>query len=262
MKKQLFSLKNKVAIVTGGGKGIGESICKIFAQQGAIVHILDVDKDNGLRVSKQIRNAKGKAVFHPIDITKHKKLGKVFKKIYKKEGSLDILVNNAGIAHIGNVEQTTPEDMDKLYAVNVKSVYSCLHYGVKYMKKSGGGAIVNLASIASVVALADRFAYSMSKGAVYTMTLSVAKDYLADKIRCNQVGPARVHTPFVDGYLKQNYPGKEKEMFKVLSKTQPIGRMGRPDEIAQLITYLCSDEAGFVTGSYYPIDGGFVTLNT
>lgn len=260
--KQLFSLKNKVAIVTGGGKGIGESICKIFAEQGAIVHILDKDKDNGLRVSMQIKNAKGKATFHHIDLTKHKKLGKLFKQIYKKEGSLDILVNNAGIAHVGDVENTTPDDLDKLYAVNIKSVYSCLHYGVKYMKKSGGGAIVNLASIASVIGLANRFTYSATKGAIYTMTFSIAKDYIHDRIRCNAVGPARVHTPFVDGFIKQNYPGKEKEMFDTLSKTQPIGRMGKPDEVAQLITYLCSDEAGFVTGSFYPIDGGFLTLNT
>lgn len=260
--KTLFSLKDKVAIVTGGGKGIGESICKIFAQQGAIVHLLDIDKENGVRVKMAIRNAKGSAYFHHVDVTKHKKLGQVFKKIYKKSGSLDMLVNNAGIAHIGNVEKTTPEDMQKLYAVNVHSVYSCLHFGVKYMKKSGGGSIVNLASIASVIGIADRFAYSMSKGAVYTMTFSVAKDYIHDNIRCNAVGPARVHTPFVDGYLKNTYPGKEAEMFEVLSKTQPIGRMGKPEEIAKLITYLCSDEAGFVTGSFYPIDGGFITLNT
>ena len=260
--KRLFSLKNKVAIVTGGGKGIGESICKIFAQQGAIVHILDIDKDNGLRVSMQIRNAKGKAVFHHIDLTKHKKLGKLFKKIYKKEGSLDILVNNAGIMRSGNVEKTTPKDLDKLYAVNVKSVYSCLHYGVKYMKKSSGGSIVNLASIASVIGLSNRFAYSATKGAIYTMTFSIAKDYIQDRIRCNAVGPARVHTPFIDGYLEKNYPGQEKEIFDMISKNQPIGRMGRPDEVAQLITYLCSDEAGFVTGSFYPIDGGALTLNT
>jgi len=260
--KQLFSLKNKVAIVTGGGKGIGESICKIFAQQGAMVHILDKDKDNGLRVSMQIRNHKGKAIFHHIDLTKHKKLGKLFKKIYKKEGSLDILVNNAGIIRSGNVENTTPDDLDKLYAVNVKSVYSCLHYGIKYMKKSGGGAIVNLASIASVIGLANRFAYSATKGAIYTMTFSIAKDYIHDRIRCNAVGPARVHTHFIDDYLKQHYPDKEKEVFDAISKTQPIGRMGKPDEVAQLITYLCSDEAGFVTGSFYPIDGGFLTLNT
>lgn len=258
----MFKLKNKVAIVTGGAKGIGESICKVFAKQGATVHLLDIDKKNGKRVAKSIKDKGRTAHFHHCDLTNHKLTGKVFKKIFKQEGYLDILVNNAGIAHIGNVEATTPEDMDKLYAVNIKSVYTCLHFGIKYMKLSGGGSIVNLASIASVVGIADRFAYSMSKGAVYTMTFSIAKDYLADNIRCNAVGPARVHTPFVDNYLKTYYPGKEQEMYDKLSKTQPIGRMGKPKEIAQLITYLCSDEAAFVTGSFYSIDGGFLTLNT
>ena len=152
--------------------------------------------------------------------------------------------------------------MDRIYAVNIKSVYSCLHFGVRHMKKSGGGSIINMASVASVIGLADRFAYSMSKGAVYTMTFSIAKDYIDDNIRCNAIGPARVHTPFVDGYLKNNYPGKEDEMFEKLSKTQPIGRMGQPSEIAHLVAYLCSDEASFITGSFYPIDGGFLTLNT
>ena len=259
---RLFRLDQKVAIVTGGGKGIGESICKIFAEQGAIVHILDIDLENGKRVEKEIQDDGGQVFFHHCDVTLHEGLGTVFQKIYDQHNTIDILVNNAGIAHIGNVENTSEADMDRLYAVNVKSVYSCLHFAVKHMKKSGGGAIVNLASIASVVALADRFAYSMSKGAVYTMTFSIAKDYIADHIRCNAVGPARVHTPFVDGYLKNTYPGREQEMFEKLSKTQPIGRMGQPIEIAHLITYLCSDEAAFITGSFYPIDGGFITLNT
>ncbi|MDX2305924.1 MAG: SDR family oxidoreductase [Microscillaceae bacterium] len=258
----LFSLKDKVAIVTGGGKGIGESISKVFAKQGAVVHLLDLDQENGQRVASEIQASGGQAFFHHADVTQHEDLGKLFEKIYQQSGQLNILVNNAGIAHIGNVENTTEADMDRLYAVNIKSVYSCLYFGLQYMKKSGGGAIVNLASIASVVGLADRFAYSMTKGAVYSMTFSVAKDYLKDNIRCNAVGPARVHTPFVDGYLKNTYPGREEEMFEKLSKTQPIGRMGQPDEIAYLITYLCSDEAGFVTGSFYPIDGGFITLNT
>ena len=102
----------------------------------------------------------------------------------------------------------------------------------------------------------------MSKGAVHAMTLSVAKDYLADNIRCNSISPARVHTPFVDGFLKKNYPGKEAEMFEKLSKTQPIGRMGQPEEIAKQVMYLCSDEASFITGSDYAIDGGYVTLNS
>ena len=260
--KPLFSLKDKVAVVTGGGKGIGESICKVFAQQGAIVHLLDVDIENGKRVENDIRKEGGHATFYEGDVTNHDQIGSRFKEIFDQSGSLDILVNNAGIAHIGNVETTTPEDMDRLYKVNVKGVYSCLHFGIQYMKKSGGGAIVNLASVASVIGISDRFAYSTTKGAIYTMTFSIAKDYLKDNIRCNAVGPGRVHTPFVDGYLAANYPGKEKEMYDQLAKTQPIGRMGKPDEIAQLITFLCSDEAGFITGSFYPIDGGFLTLNS
>lgn len=260
--KPLFSLEGKTAIVTGGGKGIGESICKVFARQGAKVHFLDVDLENGQRVESAIRKEGGKATFYEGDVTKHEQIGRLFKQIYDQTGTLGILVNNAGIAHVGNVETTTPEDMDRLYRVNIKGVYSCLHFGVQYMKKSGGGAIVNLASVASVVGITDRFAYSTTKGAVYTMTFSIAKDYLKDNIRCNAVGPGRVHTPFVDGYLATNYPGREKEVYDQLAKTQPIGRMGEPDEVAQLITFLCSDEAGFITGSFYPIDGGFLTLNS
>ena len=252
-----FRLDGKVAIVTGGAKGIGEAVCRVFAQQGAVVHILDVDAENGKKVAQEIA-----ATFHECDLTDHDKVGEIFDSIFEQAGSLDILINNAGVAHIGTAETTTPDDMDRIYSVNIKSVYTCLHFGTKLMKQSGGGAIVNLASVASILGISDRFAYSMSKGAVYTMTFSVAKDFIDDNIRCNMVGPGRVHTPFVDGYLQANYPGKEQEMFEALSKTQPIGRMGKPQEIAWLINYLCSDEAGFVTGSFYPIDGGFITLNS
>ncbi|MEM8858277.1 MAG: SDR family oxidoreductase [Chloroflexota bacterium] len=252
-----FRLDNKVAIVTGGAKGIGEAICRVFAQQGAIVHLIDIDAENGQKVASEIQST-----FHECDLTKHESVGELFQQIYDKVGSIDILINNAGIAHIGTAETTTSDEMDRLYAVNIKSVYTCLHFGIPLMKKSGGGAIVNLASVASVLGIADRFAYSTTKGAVYTMTFSVAKDFIGDNIRCNMVGPGRVHTPFVDGYLANNYPGREAEMFEALSKTQPIGRMGKPAEIAYLINYLCSDEASFVTGSFYPIDGGFLTLNS
>ena len=170
-------------------------------------------------------------------------------------------MNNAGISHIGNVETTSEADFEKLFNVNVKGVYNCLHAAVPLMKQHGGGVILNMSSIAAVTGLNDRFAYSMTKGAVYAMTLSVAKDYLKHGIRCNCVSPARVHTPFVDGFLAKNYPGKEAEMFEKLSQSQPIGRMGKPEEIANLILYLCSDEASFITGSDYPIDGGFIKLN-
>lgn len=174
---------------------------------------------------------------------------------------LDILVNSAGISHIGTVESTSEADMDRLYKVNVKGVYNCIHAAVPLMRKAGGGVILNMCSIAATIGIPDRFAYSMTKGAVYSMTLSVAKDYLKDKIRCNCISPARVHTPFVDGFLQKNYPGREKEMFEKLSKTQPIGRMARPEEIAGLVLYLVSDEAAFITGCDYPIDGGFTKLN-
>lgn len=262
MTKPLFSLRNKVAIITGGGKGIGESISKVFAENEAIVHILDIDAENGNRVVEEITTTGDQAYFHQCDLSQHKAIGAVFQKIYRQSKTLDILINNAGIAQIGNVENTSVEDMNRMYQVNILGVYNCLHFGIPFMKQSGGGAIINMASVASVVGLADRFGYSMSKGAAYTMTFSIAKDYLKDNIRCNAIGPGRVHTPFVDNYLKKTYPEKEQEMFEKLSTTQPIGRMGQPKEIANLALYLCSDEAAFITGSFYPIDGGFLTLNT
>lgn len=258
----MIDLTGKVAVITGGGKGIGESVSQILSRQGAIVHILEIDKVAGQKVAEGINSQPGNAFFHHCDLTDHQKVGTIIQEIFDESGSIDILVNNAGIAHIGNVETTTPEDMDRLYNVNIKSVYSCLHFAIPLMKKSGGGAIVNMASVASLVGLADRFAYTMTKGAIYSLTFSIAKDYINDNIRCNAVGPGRVHTPFVDNYLTQNYPGQESEMFEKLSKTQPMGRMGKPLEIANLIAYLCSDEAAFITGSYYSIDGGFLTLNT
>jgi len=171
------------------------------------------------------------------------------------------LANNAGIAHVGNVENTSPEEFEKIFQVNVKGAYNCLYAAIPQMKKNGAGVILNLCSVAAFVGIPDRFAYSMSKGAIYAMTLSVAKDYLQNNIRCNCISPARVHTPFVDGFLEKNYAGKEAEMFEKLSKSQPIGRMGTPEEIASLALYLCSEEAAFITGNNYNIDGGFVTLN-
>jgi NAD(P)-dependent dehydrogenase (short-subunit alcohol dehydrogenase family) len=183
-------------------------------------------------------------------------------KVIGQTGRIDILVNSAGIAHIGKLENTSEADLERIFQVNVKGVYNTMFAVIQQMKKQGGGVILNLCSVAASVGIADRFAYSMSKGAVLTMTLSVAKDYIQDNIRCNSISPARVHTSFVDGFLKNNYPGKEAEMFEKLSRTQPIGRMGKPNEIAALALYLCSEEAAFVTGTDYPIDGGFITLNT
>ena len=253
----MFSLKGKSAVVTGGGSGIGKAVSKLFAQQGAEVHIIELNAGAGAGAVKEIQEEGGRASVYSCDVSKQDQVIEVFNQIEK----INILINNAGIAHIGKADTTSEEDFDRVYNVNVKGAYNCLFAAIPLMKQAGGGAIVNLASIASVVGIADRFAYSMSKGAIYAMSLSVARDYIQDNIRSNSISPARIHTPFVDGFIAKNYAGQEEEIFEKLSKSQPIGRMGKPEEVAALALYLCSDEASFVTGNDYSMDGGFIKLN-
>ncbi|MFH4967452.1 SDR family oxidoreductase [Gaetbulibacter sp. M240] len=255
-----FSLKNKVTVITGGGSGIGKSIALTFAAQGAIVHVLDFDFEGAQGTVSEIEEKNGIAKAYHCDVSKQEKVFEIIEEIGQNQ-SINILVNNAGIAHVGSIEQVEESDLDLLYNVNIKGVYNCTKACIPFMKQDKGGVILNLASIASSVGIQDRFAYSMSKGAVLTMTLSVARDFIHQKIRCNCISPGRVHTPFVDGFISKNYPGNEEEMFEKLSKTQPIGRMGKPQEIADLALFLCSDEAAFITGCDYAIDGGFITLN-
>ncbi|MBT9188781.1 SDR family NAD(P)-dependent oxidoreductase [Zobellia russellii] len=254
-----FSLKDKLAVVTGGGSGIGRAICLALAEQGAILHILEMNEENAKETVTLIENMGGKAHTYGCNVAVQKEVVTAFENITAK-GPVDILINNAGVAHIGNLENCKEEDLDRLYDVNIKGVYNCMYASIDSLKQTNG-VIINMASIASSVGINDRFAYSMTKGAVLTMTYSVAKDYLKDGIRCNCISPGRVHTPFVDGFINKNYPGREKEIFEKLSKTQPIGRMGKPEEVANLAVYLCSEEASFITGTNFPIDGGFVTLN-
>lgn len=256
-----FSLNNKTAIITGAGSGIGKAIAATFAERGAKVIILDMNEEVGAQTAKAITLEYGPAFFHPCDVSKPTEVEAIIQQVVAEQGSIDVLINNAGIGFVGNIENTSEADFDRLYSVNVKGVFNCMKAVIPYFKKQEGGVIVNLASIASSVGLSDRFAYSMSKGAVLTMTYSVAKDYLTHNIRCNSISPARIHTAFVDGFIAKNYPGQEAEMFEALSKTQPIGRMGNPQEVADLALYLCSDEAAFITGTDFPIDGGFIKLN-
>lgn len=253
----LFSLSNKKAAITGGGSGIGLAIAQVFAQQGAEVYILDWNEAAAQEAANSITAEGGKANAHACDVSNQAQIVEIFQKI----GPLDILVNNAGIAHIGTAESTSEADFDRVININVKGVYNCLYAAIPLMKEKGGGVILNMASIAATIGIPDRFAYSTAKGAVLTMTLSTAKDYLKHNIRCNCISPARVHTPFVDGFLAKNYPGQETEMYEKLAKTQPIGRMAKPIEVAYLALFLCSDEAGFITGCDYPLDGGFTRLN-
>lgn len=256
----MFSLTDKVALITGGASGIGLAISQMFARQGAYVHILELNGELAHSVAAELKAEGYKADAHAVDVSKQTDVVDVINAIVQQH-PIDILVNNAGIAHIGKAHTTLESDFDRIINVNVKGMYNCLFAAIPHFLTNGKGVILNTASIAATVGIPDRFAYTTSKGAVLAMTLSVAKDYLHDNIRCNCLSPARVHTPFVDGFITKNYPGQEAEMFEKLSKTQPIGRMAQPKEIAALALYLCSDEAGFITGCDYLIDGGFVKLN-
>jgi len=258
----VFELQGKRAVVTGAASGIGLAIAEIFAAHQAQVFVVDLDQEKASEAAKSIAaksgtTATGTATGLACDVSNATSVAAAFASI---AGPIDILVNCAGIAHVGNLVSTTPEDMDRLYGVNVRGTYLCMQAAIGPMIEAKRGVILNMASIAATAGIADRFAYSMTKGAVLSMTLSVAKDYIAHGIRCNCISPARVHTPFVDGFVAKNYPGKEAEQMQVLAKAQPIGRMGTPAEIAVLALYLCSEEASFLTGVDYPIDGGFFNL--
>ena len=255
----LFSLAGKTAVVTGGASGIGLAIVHAFARQGAFVHILDRDVQAAEAVVGQVTASGGQAAARGCDVSDAGSVNGIFAEIVK-EGRLDILVNNAGIAHVGSLATTSEEDFERILRVNVKGVYLCMRAAIEPMRAQSGGVILNMCSIAATTGLSDRFAYSTSKGAVYSMTLSVARDYLKDGVRCNAILPARVHTPFVDGFVAKNYPGREPEMMQKLSAAQPIGRMAQPEEVANLAVYLCSDEASFITGQNYYLDGGYMNL--
>ncbi|SFW57380.1 NAD(P)-dependent dehydrogenase, short-chain alcohol dehydrogenase family [Sinomicrobium oceani] len=250
---------SKNVIITGGGSGIGAAITRIFLEKGHKVFMLERNTGGAKEAFAGTEDTRLQII--PCDVSNQAQVVEIINGIAGKT-TIDILINNAGVSHIGTVETTSEQDMDNVFAVNVKGVYNCIHAAIPHMKKNGGGVILNMASIASHVGIADRFAYSMTKGAVLAMTYSVAKDYVADGIRCNSISPARVHTPFVDGFLAKNYPGKEKEMYDKLSKTQPIGRMAKPEEVGKLAYFLCSEDASFTTGTDYPLDGGFIRLNS
>ena len=250
MSTQAHRLAGKVAVVTGGASGIGLAIVEQFAANGATLHVLDLSPcPSGAA-----------ATSHQVDVSIAAEVDRVIGNILAR-GPVDILVNCAGVSHIGTIEDTTPDDLDRLFDVNVKGTYHCIKAVIGAMKARGAGVIVNLASIAASAGLANRFGYSMTKGAIVAMTYSVARDYVTHGIRCVSISPARIHTPFVDGYLSKHYPGREEEMFATLSATQPIGRMGTPREVADLALFLASDEAGFATGTDYPLDGGFLRLH-
>jgi 2-keto-3-deoxy-L-fuconate dehydrogenase len=259
MKESPFELSSPYVIITGGASGIGLSMVSLFNTNGAIVDVFDINKPSPELIEEKGID-KNTVHFHEIDITNQQQV-KELVSVIAIQREIGILINNAGIAHIGNAVNTSEKDFQKIFDVNVKGAYNCIQACLPFMIENGEGVILNMASVAATVGISDRFAYSMSKGAILSMTLSVAKDFIKNGIRCNCISPARVHTPFVDGFIEKHYPGKEHEMFEKLSATQPIGRMGEPDEVAALAYYLSSKQASFITGSDYPLDGGFTRLN-
>ncbi len=256
----MVDFSGKTVLITGGASGIGLAISQTFAEAGAGVGILDFDETAGDIAANAIREKGGTAQAFACDVSSQKSVEKAVASAKEFLGQANVLINNAGVANIGTATNTNAEDLDRILSVNVKGVYHCLHSVLPGMIEAGGGVVLNMSSIAAVTGLKDRFAYSVSKGAVHTMTFSVAADYLENGIRCNAICPARVHTPFVDGYLEKNYPDNKEEMFQKLSAVQPIGRMAEPQEIAKMALYLCSDEASYITGQSFNIDGGYLNL--
>ena len=254
-----FHLNGKTAVITGAGSGIGRAIALKFVANGASARILDLNSNDAEAVAREIIDAGGSASAYACDVSDQKQVISTFDCI-AQDGRIHILVNNAGIPQIGNVEGTPEEAFDRIMRVNVKGYYNCIYACIGHMKAQGG-MILNIASIAGSAGVAEGFGYSTRKGAIIAMTYSVARDYLVHHMRCNCISPARVHTPFVDGYLKNNYPGREREMYDKLAKTQPIGRMGKPEEVASLALFLCSDAASFITGTDYILDGGYMKLH-
>jgi NAD(P)-dependent dehydrogenase (short-subunit alcohol dehydrogenase family) len=255
----MFRLDGKVALVTGAGSGIGEAIARLFASQGATVLVADVRSDAAEAVSAAIREADGIAHAWQLDVADEAQVTARFQEVRGTYGRFDILVNNAGVSHVGNLLETTVEEWDRVMRVNALGVFLCAREAVRQMlaQEPAGGVIVNMASAAGMIGIERRFPYSTSKGAVISMTRSIAIDYVNQGIRCNAICPGTVQTPFVEGYLARNFAGHEEEVRQQLHARQPLGRMGQPDEIAAAALYLAADESSFVTGSLLVIDGGW-----
>jgi NAD(P)-dependent dehydrogenase (short-subunit alcohol dehydrogenase family) len=245
-----FRLDGKHALVTGGASGIGEATCKELARAGAIVIVADIDLERAQALAKALSGAR---VAH-VDVTRQESIEAAAAQLER----LDILVNNAGIAHVGDIAHVQPQDFDRLMEVNVKSIYLVTRALLPLLLKRRG-SIVNIGSVAGLVGIKQRFAYCTTKGAVVAMTRQLAVDY-PKELRVNCICPGTVHTPFVEGYLEKYHPGEKDKVREELNARQPQGRMGKPEEIAGMVRYICSDEAEFMTGSILTIDGGWTAM--
>jgi len=249
----LFRLDGKAALITGAGSGIGEEIARLFVAQGASCVIADIDEAGGRRVANDLGNL---CPFRRMDVTDSDDVKAGMEFAVDRYGKLDILVNNAGIGLVGNVEETAETDFERLMRVNVSGVFLGCKHAIPFMVKQGAGNIINIGSVAGMVGIERRFAYSATKGAVIAITRQLAIDYVGIGIRVNCISPGTIYTPFVEGYLRKFHAHELDETKAKLDARQPMGRMGRPDEIAKAALYLSADESEFVTGSILTIDGG------
>ena len=251
----MFTLQNKIALVTGAGSGIGVAIAETFAHANAFVFVTDRDEKFGRETTARIKSQGGQAEFFALDVSNETQCEAAKQAVLSSQGRLDVLVNNAGIGHVGTMLQTTGADLDRLYAVNVRGVFNVTKVFLPDMLARKQGVIINLASIGGVVGVRDRLAYCATKFAIVGITKSMALDHAVDGIRVNCICPGRVETPFVSARLKE-YPDPQKA-YQEMSATQAVGRMGRPEEMAAAALYLASDEAAFITGTAFLIDGGW-----
>ena len=251
----MFDLTGKIALVTGAASGIGEAIAHTFARQGAFVYVADIDEENGRKVATEIGDDGGRAEFLKLNVAEHKSCLNAAATVHNAHDKLDILVNNAGVGHVGTIVDATAEDLDRLYAVNIRGMFDLTRALIPRMIERKYGVIINMSSVGGVAAVKDRIAYCTTKFAVVGFTKCLALDHAQDGIRANCICPGRVETPFVKARIAE-YPDPEKA-YAEMAATQALGRMGTPSEIAAAALYLASDEAAFVTGTALLIEGGF-----
>ncbi len=252
---QRFRLDGKVALITGGASGIGAATARAFVEQGAQVVIGDLNASAGEALAGELGTG---AVFTRLDVTNAANAQAAVALAPERFGRLDALVNCAGIGFVGNLEETPENEWAKLFAVNVTGTFLTCAAAVPVMlaQEPRGGSIINIGSVAGLVAVSRRFAYGATKGAVVALSKSIAVDYAGTGLRCNCICPGTIYSPFVEGYLDRFHKETKDQTVAELHARQPVGRMGRPDEVADLAAYLASDAAEFMTGSEVVIDGG------